>query len=133
MDADDVTEIIDNHQYTHTEARRRVRAYMLTAEAMPGQINDQPEPEGALATELGETIRHMVGQIMEREHRLTDRERNFTETLMARALGTVSWSDVGHFYYHAVRELAAYDQARAAGGPLAVPADPGIYLHQERG
>jgi predicted TPR repeat methyltransferase len=115
MDADDIAEVIQNMRGPYEDAYKRCVAVLKAHNALPQDsetIDDVLRDQGTydVAKALGEAVRDMIDARALREYRLDiGAETTFTATLMSKALGTVSWTDVGDRYYALTRERYWYD------------------------
>lgn len=124
MDADDIRELIDNDADMYETAYRRT-IYVLRKRGLLYQIGDPqwnhhppPVAESALSSTkgpdgtyvhtveaIGDEIYTLIIQRIRRDHGLLIlEEKTFAGTVIARALGLVSWADVGILFYQSTRE-----------------------------
>lgn len=103
MDADDVFEIVSNDRVKYDDAYERAHKIMISSKPAGDPLAEIPSAE--LSGKIGDAIREMIEQDAAVNFGPAFlAERCLTSSLIARALGSVSWNDVGLLFYQSTRE-----------------------------
>jgi hypothetical protein len=110
MDAADLQEVINDINHPCVTAYQLCVKVLEKARALPGMDNYTGQTATQTVAELlGDAIKQLVWNYARREHGVPDNEVTLTSSVLARALGSISSTDLGALYYVTTRENWCYE------------------------